>query len=288
MTKLRAYDRLGYGLDMSNGNTGVSFFAPGTDFEAEYYDYNEYGVGPDSWDDFYKVTSGFHGGELYKFSYIDDDLNDIIGYIALTDQRIGSDNSHMLISWNLDLRFASSEFDFDGFVGSDRIQGNKFKDVIKAGAMGDDLIGRGGDDKLWGQSGNDRLYGGTGDDRASGGDGRDFLDGGAGADRLTGGDGADVFLFRTLADPGSGAEHDVILDFRSGVDRVRLDLIDADATRSGVQVFDFIGPDSFGGVAGELRFSGGFLAGDVDGDGRSDFRIALAGDGTLVAGDLVL
>ena len=61
---------------------------------------------------------------------------------------------------------------------------------------------------------------------------------------------------------------------------------------AGNQAFSFIGAGLYTGVAGQLRYSavGGVttIAGDVNGDGASDFHIALTGTFTLVAGDFQL
>ena len=64
--------------------------------------------------------------------------------------------------------------------------------------------------------------------------------------------------------------------------------MDADTGRPGDQGFAFLGGAAFSGDAGELRFAGGVLAGDVDGDRAADFEIALLGVGRLGAGDILL
>jgi hypothetical protein len=45
---------------------------------------------------------------------------------------------------------------------------------------------------------------------------------------------------------------------------------------------------AFSGAAGQLRFAGGILAGDVNGDGIADFEVKVTGAASLVAGDFVL
>jgi hypothetical protein len=71
---------------------------------------------------------------------------------------------------------------------------------------------------------------------------------------------------------------DLIGDFQSGVDKVDLSRIDANAGAAGDQAFSWIGSAAFTGAAGELRTydQGGYrwVAGDTDGDGNADFAIA--------------
>ena len=121
----------------------------------------------------------------------------------------------------------------------------------------------------------------------NGGAGDDQLFGGAGSDRLTGGLGADVFLF-AQGSSGRGAARDVVLDFARGIDRLDLRAIDADTLHAGNQAFDFVGALGFSGAAGQLRFQGGILSGDLNGDRAADFEIALPGVASLAATDILL
>ena len=57
---------------------------------------------------------------------------------------------------------------------------------------------------------------------------------------------------------------------------VRAAYIDAIAGVSGNQAFSFIGAAAFIGVAGELRFTGGIVSSDLNGDGNADFEIGVA------------
>jgi len=91
------------------------------------------------------------------------------------------------------------------------------------GSNGDLLTGTGAADALNGQGGNDELRGRAGDDWLIGGGGSDTLKGGIGDDMLIGGSEADAFFF------SSGSQFrtsqlgvDTIVDFQSGVDRLRL------------------------------------------------------------------
>jgi hypothetical protein len=68
--------------------------------------------------------------------------------------------------------------------------------------------------------------------------------------------------------------------------------MDANTGAGGDQAFSFIGSGLYTGVAGQLRFAQGggvtTIAGDVDGDGTSDFHIQLTGTIALVAADFIL
>lgn len=155
----------------------------------------------------------------------------------------------------------SQGHDLTGSTGADRYVGSRFADVVR-GLAGADVL--------------------------SGGGGRDTLTGGAGADRLAGGASADTFVFNAVSETVG----DVIADFsRSQGDRIRLSTIDAEAG-SGNQAFTFIGRSGFSSEAGELRHQVGAsttaVSGDLDGDGVSDFRIALTGQVALGADSFFL
>ncbi|HEX8224422.1 MAG TPA: M10 family metallopeptidase C-terminal domain-containing protein [Allosphingosinicella sp.] len=138
--------------------------------------------------------------------------------------------------------------------------------------------------------GNLTLFAGGGHDVLTGGDGADLIVGGAGADSLTGGAGADTFRYDATSDSVGLA--DLIGDFQSGVDRIDLSRIDANANSDGNQAFSWIGSNAFSGVAGELRSyeADGYrwVAGDTDGDGDGDLVIVLQPGAPLAAGDFIL
>jgi Ca2+-binding RTX toxin-like protein len=164
-------------------------------------------------------------------------------------------------------------------------------DVLLLTAGADDVRGFGGNDRLKGYAGSDRLFGGDGNDTLLGGNGGDSLMGGEGRDRLTGGPGSDDFVFNKTAETGrTRTTRDVITDFELGVDDMDLSAIDANirAGAIGNQAFTFIGGDAFAGVAGQLRFAAGVVSGDVNGDGKADFQIAVIGILSLAEGDFVL
>lgn len=166
-----------------------------------------------------------------------------------------------------------------GGSGDDRIAGNQVANTLE---------GRNGADTLFGIDGDDILRGGAGADRMLGGDGADVLRGGDGRDRSVGGDGRDLFVFLEAGDGGIGER---IIDFVRGEDLIALSVIDADTTRGGNQAFAFIADAPFT-AAGQLRaVTGGgetLVLGDVDGDGRTDFRVLLTGEMVLTAGDFLL
>jgi serralysin len=81
--------------------------------------------------------------------------------------------------------------------------------------------GNGGANTLTGNAAANKLSGGGGADRLLGMGGDDVLTGGAGKDQLTGGAGADAFVFGSKLSATTNV--DLIRDFASGQDRIRLD-----------------------------------------------------------------
>lgn len=208
---------------------------------------------------------------------------------------VGSDHHDILTGNNL----ANKLFGLDG---DDRLNGGDGNDTLVGGIGGDILNGDAGNDTLMGGSSGDTLYGGSGDDTLDGGDGVDNLNGGAGNDdikggsandtihggggndRITGGAGLDTlygdagndtFVFTSINDilPSLG---DYILDYQLHADFsdiIDVSAIDANTTIGGEQPFSFIGSSNFSKSAGQLRATTSKIEGDVDGDGRADFKI---------------
>ncbi|MGL4965276.1 MAG: beta strand repeat-containing protein [Inquilinus sp.] len=148
------------------------------------------------------------------------------------------------------------------------------------------------DDVMTGNALANALLGFDGNDALGGGGGADVLRGGAGADTLNGGAGNDFFSYTAVSD-STAAAADTIQDFQAGTDLISLREIDADGNAAnGDTAFSFIGAGLYTGVAGQLRYAVGggqtVIAGDVNGDGVSDFRIVLTGSIDLVAGDFLL
>ncbi|GAA3997762.1 M10 family metallopeptidase C-terminal domain-containing protein [Sphingomonas humi] len=131
-----------------------------------------------------------------------------------------------------------------------------------------------------GGSGRDVIWGNEVANRLDGGDGDDVLNGFEGADTLFGGRGNDTFKF-TVVEKG-----DIIADFARG-DRIDLSGIDANANAARDQAFSWIGGKAFSGAAGELRYSGGLIEGDVNGDGVADFSVKLLGAPVLGTSDFI-
>jgi Ca2+-binding RTX toxin-like protein len=158
---------------------------------------------------------------------------------------------------------ASERFTINTGSGNDHILTGKAADIL-GGGLGNDWLSAGG--------GNDQVFGGKGSDTLIGGAGNDILNGGAGADQ---------FVF------GSASGNDTIQGFVSGVDMINLSTIDADITAVGNQAFKFIGDQLFS-HAGDLRYHGGVVSGDVNGDGVSDFSILIANHVGLTQSDFML
>jgi Ca2+-binding RTX toxin-like protein len=224
--------------------------------------------------------------------------SDDIGYTGLSNERIlcGKGNDIIDIGAGLDAL---------GEQGNDSITGNGFGNHIWGGIGGDTIDGGDGIDTIFGDAGNDtihggpatdNLYGGAGADNLFGDELNDFLIGGSGKDFLTGGTNGDHFIFRKVSDSTRGASHrDVITDFSSGeADKIDVSHIDADMTRGGDQKFTFIKSHAFHHRGGELRAIHDatndltIVQGDVNGDGRADFEVALLGQHVLHRGDFVL
>jgi hypothetical protein len=162
----------------------------------------------------------------------------------------------------------------------------------------DFLIGSSNAETFYGLDGDDVLWGGGGNDTLDGGAGKDTLRGGAGVDTLTGGGGDDVFQFDATTDSGlTRATRDVITDFEGNAlsvhDVIDVSGIDANTRLANDQAFNFIGMNTaFSHTAGELHamFQGDqtIVEGDVNGDGKADFSIAIQAHVTLAAANFDL
>lgn len=167
--------------------------------------------------------------------------------------------------------------------------------VVEPGRL---LVAGNGGESLIGGTGGDHLVGGTGNDTLVGGGARpgeiDLLEGGTGDDRIVlgartvavGGEGHDVFVVPTLApepkvagsEAGTVATAGVILDFTAG------DHIELSATGAIVSVTANV--DVLSGLHGFTSLSrqpvtpGVTVGIDLDGDGRADTYLFVAGSGT--------
>lgn len=136
-------------------------------------------------------------------------------------------------------------------------------------------------DTLKGTKKNDCLYGVGGNDTITGGKGDDLITGGQGSDTLTGQLGADLFEYDN-GDAVTGTV-DTITDFRpSDGDQILLfrDMLQPSGTKQKSQ-WDFVGDQAFSGSIGEIRFSGGLLEGDINGDRIAELSIQLPGLSTF-------
>lgn len=181
------------------------------------------------------------------------------------------------------------------------LNGNSGANVLTGGGGNDTISGAGGSDTLDGGDGNDILNGDAGVDTLSGGAGNDRLDGGAGFDMLFGGAGNDTFIFRAVAQIGSGTtlgRRDAINDFIHGEDTIDLSAIDANttATAAGDQAFNLL--ETAGAAftaAGQIRIlyttidgvEHTIIEGNVDANLATDFRIDLLGHIDITANDFI-
>ena len=160
------------------------------------------------------------------------------------------------------------------------------ENAIAIGAGHIKLQGSGEGNLLKGNAGNNQLNGLGGNDWLEGGAGHDVLVGGSGRDVLVGGTGNDTFKFGGVNDSTLTLK-DVINDFTRGQDKIDLSVIDANTTQTGNQAFSFIGNTNFTS-AGQVRFTGGVVSGDVNGDKVADFAIEVKNVTTLQASDFIL
>ncbi|MGO1078659.1 calcium-binding protein [Inquilinus sp. CA228] len=240
---------------------------------------------------------------------------------AGNDSQTGSQKGDALygLAGNDTLSGLAGNDTLEGRVGNDVLRGGAGADVLDGGAGIDTAsyytssvrvsvslttgMGSGGEaqgdtlsgiENLSGSQGSDTLTGNSRANVLQGWNGNDALTGAGGTDMLTGGAGADRFVYSSVAQSPTGSGADRITDFSHAQgDRIDLSGIDANAEISGNQAFRFIGTGLYTHHAGELRAavtSPGVttIAGDVDGDGTSDFHILLTGAVHLVASDFVL
>jgi hypothetical protein len=166
----------------------------------------------------------------------------------------------------------------NGVGGNDNLTGGNGADRFDGGI---------GNDRLLGNGGNDALLGGVGNDRLEGGMGNDVLTGGTGLDTMIGGAGRDIFDFNATSESVRGATRDVVTFARAEGDKIDLSTIDADIDgTAGNQAFRFIGAAAFSGVDGQLRFAGGLLQGDTNGDRVADVEIKIVG--AFTGADVIL
>ncbi|MDQ0463479.1 Ca2+-binding RTX toxin-like protein [Caulobacter ginsengisoli] len=166
------------------------------------------------------------------------------------------------------------------------------ENLIQDGSGNIDATGNGLANTLTGNGGNNSLDGGAGDDIIKAGLGADTLIGGTGNDILVGGGGLDTFVVTAASIHTSGPiEADTVNDLVAGQgDRLDLSAIDADSATAGDQGFHLVGGFTHHAAEMTLTFAAGstVLALDVDGDGRADYRMTIAGNVTGDSGGWLL
>ncbi|MFD1327674.1 calcium-binding protein [Mycoplana ramosa] len=265
------------GNEIYLGSGNDTYIHTGYAIDDSYRDY-VYGGAGDDWFEVLTLQSKYYGGN-------DDDTFLSAGFRNYFDGGSGIDTLSYELQDDSKLKGTGVFVDLEGKyakVGSNKETfnsiedaiGTSYNDTLRGDSFGNNLEGGSGNDILWGRGGSDLLLGGYGSDELVGGSGNDYLIGGRGHDILNGGTGRDLFIFESINDSVVGTNRDIIEDFiRSENDKIDLSKIDADTSARGNQAFHFIGTKSFSGDAGELRYSGNIISGDVNGDGRANFQI---------------
>ncbi|CUS33710.1 hypothetical protein COMA1_11303 [Candidatus Nitrospira nitrosa] len=217
------------------------------------------------------IMDGGDGNDIYYVDHIGDVAAEAFDDDASGNfDRVQSSVTHTLGKGIEELFLTGTDaIDGTGNAKSNDIKGSQANNVL-SGLAGDDIIeGGGGMDLLDGNIGEDSLYGGTG------------------ADLLSGGSGNDEFYYFQVSDSPAGTGKDTILDFGGAGaaigDHIFLEPVDANSMLVGDQAFTYIGSGAFS-AAGQLRYAGGLLQGDVDGNGVADFEIQLVGAPPLFVG----
>jgi Ca2+-binding RTX toxin-like protein len=150
-----------------------------------------------------------------------------------------------------------------------------------------------------GGGGHDLIVGSKGADTLSGNGGNDYIAGGLGADTLSGGFGGDAFVLFQVKDSGTTvATRDTITDFEAGSiggETIDVSAIDTNTKQTGDQGFVWIGYNAafdhdtgFGELRAFIVNGDTIIEGDANGDGKTDFSIAVLGVTGIDGGDFTL
>jgi Ca2+-binding RTX toxin-like protein len=197
-------------------------------------------------------------GTDYLIGELGNDFYSVIDTGDMVIERPGEGIDTVLASVSYTLPDNVENLTITQFVGASSGTGNGLDNGIRGNDSANVLSGLAGNDWLSGLAGDDRLIGGTGQDQ------------------MDGGFGADTFVFTSLAETSFSAPDHIFNFVDNEGDKIDLSAIDANVNAAGDQAFIWIGnnnafSDTMG--AGQLRFNGGFVEGDVNGDLVADFRI---------------
>ncbi|MGO1078018.1 S8 family serine peptidase [Inquilinus sp. CA228] len=235
----------------------------------------------------------FAAGTVIENAITGDGADQLIGGSGVNHLTSGRGNDVLRGGAGADVLDGGAGIDLASYYGSwVRVVVNLTTGTASGGdAQGDSLARI---ENLSGSQVGDALFGSAGANTLTGWWGDDMLVGAAGQDTLTGGVGADRFAYGSAWESLVGAGSDRITDFSHAQgDKVDLAVVDANTALAGNQAFSFIGGGLYTHHAGELRFAftdptTTTIAGDINGDGVSDFHIRLTGVVGLVAADFVL
>jgi hypothetical protein len=275
------FDGISWNVDFSDSSAGVHFNGTGGDdtavltSSADVYgldggnDLVNLGDGDDTV--YYYSVLGYSAAGTVKLDGGDGvDTIDLSGAAGIYP---GEEVTPLLHGMTINLNTKTLDFgDFTlKYSNIESILGTPFADTIIGTAGADTLIGSGAQ---------------TGVDKFTGGGGLDDLWGNAGT--------KDQFIYTKASDSKAGKNHDYILAFDHGMDKIDLSKLHPD---TGNDHFTFVGEKSLK-HAGDLRveFHEGhsifpaytMVEADLDGKGGPDIQIQVASDVELTMADFIL
>ncbi|MEP7350572.1 MAG: cadherin domain-containing protein [Sphingorhabdus sp.] len=215
----------GTGNDSLDGGAGIDWLDGGAGNDVYFVDtYSVDGISSND-DQVFEIAGGGTDTVNSAKSYI---LTDHVENLTLTGSGTSGTGNNLdnVIkgSGSDNMLFGLGGADtINGNDGEDRLYGGDGNDILNGGNERDALFGEAGNDTLVGGADGDQLDGGAGADSLNGQSGGDLLMGGLGRDTLTGGVGDnDVFGFGLADSTVSSASCDVITDFETDFDEIRL------------------------------------------------------------------